>query len=153
MRRTMILTLALAFTAGCAGPDETYTDTMADVPGVTLADFAGTWEGPVRPQGSDSVVANVELLATSSNDGWSFTVVNAANPVQASTTPARVVAFEGDSVILEAGPFASILREGEQVTTRSVYRLQGDRMVGMVEATYPATGETVTLNSEATRRR
>lgn len=153
MRRTMILTLALAFTAGCAGTDETDTDTMAAATGVTLADFAGTWEGPVRPQGSDSVVANVEMLATSSNDGWSFTVVNAANPAQASTAPARVVAFEGDSVVLEAGPFPSILRAGEQVSTRSVYRLQGGRMVGVVQATYPASGETVTLNSEATRRR
>ncbi len=153
MRRTMILTLALAFTAGCAGPDETYTDTMADAPGVTLSDFAGTWYGTATPVGSNTVAANVEMLATSTPDGWSFTVVSAANPAEASTTPARVVAFEGDSVILEAGPFPSTLRPGEMVSTRSVYRLQNDSMVGVVQATYPASGETVTLNSTATRRR
>jgi hypothetical protein len=80
-------------------------------------------------------------------------VVNATNPALASTTPARVTAIEGDSLVLEAGPFESILRGGQQVSTRSVYRLRDGRMVGVVQAVYAATSDTITLNSEATRRR
>lgn len=151
MHRKLILILGLAFIAGCAGAEQDATDT-AGAP-VSLADFAGTWDGTAAPPGSDSVVANIELLATGTTEGWSFTVVNAANPAMASTTPARVVGFEGDSLILEAGPFESILRAGQQVSTRSVYRLRGETLVGAVEATYAATGETIRLTSEATRRR
>ena len=151
MRRTTIPILALALITACAPREDAAPDTAAT--GVSLADFAGTWDGTVTPPGSDSVVANIEMLATSTPDGWSFTVVNAANPAMSSTSPARVVALEGDSLILEAGPFESILRAGQQVSTRSVYRLQGGTMVGVVRATYAATGDTIMLSSEATRRR
>jgi hypothetical protein len=150
MRRITILILALM--TACAPTEEAATDT-AGAMAVSLSDFAGTWDGTVKAQGSDSVIANIELLATSTNEGWSFTVVNAANPALASTTPARVTAIEGDSLILEAGPFESILRAGQQVSTRSVYRLRDGRMVGAVQAVYAATGDTIMLNSEATRRR
>lgn len=151
MRRTTIPILGLALITACAPREEAAPDTAAA--GVSLADFAGTWDGTVTPPGSDSVVANIEMLATSTPDGWSFTVVNATNPAMSSTSPARVVAFEGDSLILEAGPFESILRAGQQVSTRSVYRLRDGMMVGVVRAIYAATDDTVMLSSEATRRR
>lgn len=150
MRRTTILILALM--TACAPGEDGVTDTAAAT-GISLSDFAGTWDGTATAQGTDSVVANIEMLATSTTEGWSFTVVNATNPALASTSPARVTAIEGDSLVVEAGPFESILRGGQQVSTRSVYRLQDGRMVGVVQAVYAATGDTITLNSEATRRR
>lgn len=150
MRRTTILILALM--TACAPGEDAVTDTAAAT-GISLSDFAGTWDGTATAQGTDSVVANIEMLATSTTEGWSFTVVNATNPALASTSPARVTAIEGDSLVVEAGPFESILRGGQQVSTRSVYRLQDGRMVGVVQAVYAATGDTITLNSEATRRR
>ena len=150
MRRTTILILALM--TACAPGEDAAIDTAAAT-GVSLSDFAGTWDGTATAQGTDSVVANIEMLATSTTAGWSFTVVNATNPALASTSPARVTAIEGDSLVLEAGPFESILRGGQQVSTRSVYRLQDGRMVGVVQAVYAATGDTIMLNSEATRRR
>ena len=150
MRRTTILLLVLL--TACAPAEDAATDTAAAT-GVSLSDFAGTWDGTVTAQGSDSIVANIEMLATSTTEGWSFTVVNATNPALASTSPARVTAIEGDSLVLEAGPFESILRAGQQVSTRSVYRLRDGRMVGVVQAIYTATGDTIMLNSEATRRR
>lgn len=150
MRRTAILILALI--TACAPGEDAATDTAAAT-GVSLSDFAGTWDGTVKAQGSDSVVANIEMLATSTTEGWSFTVVNAANPAMASTSPARVTTIEGDSLVLEAGPSESILRPGQQVSTRSVFRLRDGNMVGVVKAVYTPAGDTVMLNSEATRRR
>jgi hypothetical protein len=150
MHRALILTLAL--TLGCARADRTLQEAQPAAP-LALADLVGTWEGPVRRQGSDSIVAHVEMLATTSPDGWSFTVINAANPLLASTSPARVVTVGGDSIVIEAGPFNSTLRAGEVVSTRSVYRLRGDSLIGLVRAIYFGSGDTVRLSSAATRRR
>jgi hypothetical protein len=41
---------------------------------------------------------------------------------------------EGDSVIAESGPRPSFVVKGAQVTTHTVYRLQGDKLVGKTEA-------------------
>lgn len=150
MRRTTILILALM--TACAPGEDAATDT-AVATDVSLADFAGTWDGTARAQGSDSVIANIEMLATPTTEGWSFTVVNATNPAMASTSPARVTTIDADSLVLEAGPFQSILRPDQQVSTRSVYRLRDGNMVGVVRAVYTPAGDTVMLNSEATRRR
>lgn len=149
MRRAFVAALALVI--GC-GPGEPAADTPA-ARGLTVSDLVGTWEGEVRAEGSDSPVAYVELLATPREDGWSFTVASAANPALSTTSPARVTSIGGDSVVVETDPFASVLREGEQVSTHSVYRLEGDRLVGVVHATYPQTGETTVLRAEAARRR
>jgi hypothetical protein len=141
---------ALVLIAACTQPERPAPDAMpADV---TLNDFVGTWQGTVMPEGSDSVVAHIEMLATNRDDGWSFTIENAANPLQSTTTPARVTVVGGDSVVVQAGPFASVLRENEPVSTHTVYRLRNGQLVGVIHATYERTGEMIALRSEARRR-
>jgi hypothetical protein len=148
MRRTLIAALALLVACGTGDQAD---DAMATRE-VSLEDFAGTWAGDVMSEGSDGVVAHFELLATSREDGWSFTTVNASNPAASATAPARVMAVGGDSVVVEAGPFASVLRDGEMVNTHAVYRLQNGQMTGVVHATYPASGETIALRTTGRRR-
>lgn len=147
MRRSLVAALVLL--VACAPREQEEPATPSEV---TLSDFVGTWIGEVKAEGSDSVLASVELFATNREDGWSFTVVNANDPARSSTAPAQVTAIGGDSVVVEAGPSASVLREGQMVSTHSIYRLQNGRLMGTVHATYTGSGETITLMTEATRR-
>ncbi len=68
--------------------------------------------------------------------------------------PMRIVALAGDSLVSEAGPYASVCRSGVQVSTRSVLRLQGGRLVGRTVARYPTTGpdSVLQLRTEGTRQ-
>jgi hypothetical protein len=69
--------------------------------------------------------------------------------------PVRVVAVGGDSIVTEAGPFASYIVKGAKVSTRTVYRFQGEKLVGTTEARYKIGGrDSVALRAaEATRMR
>jgi hypothetical protein len=147
MRRSLVAALVLL--VACAPREQEEPATPSEV---TLSDFVGTWVGEVKAEGSDSVLAHVELFATGQADGWSYTVVNAHDPARSSTTPAQVTSIGGDSIVVEAGPFASVLREGQMVSTHAVYRLQNGRLTGTAHTTYPGSGETITLMTEATRR-
>ena len=118
---------------------------------ISLADVAGTWNGTVTAAGSDTVLTVIELTATADPTGWTMKVANAKTPTEMTTVPAQSVVAAGDSVVVEAGPFASVLRPGQQVTTHTVYRLQDGRLMGSIQATYPASGETIALRSVATR--
>ena len=119
--------------------------------GISLADVAGTWDGTVTAVGNDTVLTIVELTATAEPTGWTMKVANAKTPKMMTSVPANSVVAAGDSVVVEAGPFASVLRVGKQVTTHTVYRLQDGKLVGTIQATYPASGETIMLHSVATR--
>ncbi len=147
MRRTLILVLVAG--VACAKTDQPAavdTTAMATAPGLSLADVAGTWNGKSMAVGNDSVLATWQLTATTDTSGWSQMV-----GASTSVIPVRVVSVSGDSLITEAGPFPSVLRPGQQVTTRSIYRLQNGKLIGVTNATYP-NGETVTLRTEATRQ-
>jgi hypothetical protein len=63
------------------------------------------------------------------------------------------VTTSGDSILVVEGPYESVRRDGTMVTTHSVHRLVGDRLVGRVVARYP-TGDAdsvLVLLSEGTR--
>lgn len=154
MRRTAIALLALVVAVACARTEQPETEAATgDAPAgsITLADLAGTWQGTVSPTDGGAAVATTELTATAGETGWTMNVASASDPSITSTTPLRVVAVEGDSVIVEAGPFPSVLRPGEQISTHSIYRLRDGRLVGTTHVTYPS-GEMVMLLTEATRR-
>ena len=102
--------------------------TGAAVATLSLADVAGTWEGPVLAAGTDTVLTNVVLIATTEPTGWTMKVTNAKLPAR-------------------TGPYPSVLREGQQVTTHGVYRLQDGKLRGEIRASYPASGETIMLRS------
>lgn len=152
-----------AVLAGCARPntratgDTAAADTAATAaapasPGaagmVSLAQLAGQWNTRTVPEaGPDTTPTTFVMVATADSSGWSFRFPN-REPV-----PVRVVAVEGDSVVIEAGPYESVRRQGVQVQTRSAFRLQGGRLVGGTVARYATSGpdSVLRLRSEGTR--
>jgi len=155
MRRVLIV-CALLLT-GCAqsqppGSGSSASEDAGGTATLSLVDLAGTWEGTITPAGRDSVLANVELHASSDPNGWTVRVTSASDPSMTRLVPATSVVAQGDSVIVEAGPFESMLRPGQQVTTHSVYRLQNGMLMGAHRTTYPASGESIMLESVASRQ-
>ena len=147
-----------ALLAGCGqernAEDRAVGDTAASASAATaephatisLADVAGKWK--VRTTDTaGGTPAEIELVATDDTSGWTMTGSN-GKPV-----PVRVVAVAGDSIVTEAGPYESFVRKGLQVTTRTVSRLEGDKLVGTVEARYTTKGRdsVVQRRSEGTR--
>ena len=156
--RRMLLLCAVLVIGGCAKsepPSSESTSTPSEQPAmaaISLADVAGTWEGTVTAAGNDTVLTLIELTATAEPTGWVMTVSNAKDPKLTSTTPATSVIADGDSVVVDAGPFASVLRKGQQVSTHTVYRLEDGKLVGAIAATYASTGDVLMLHSVATRK-
>ena len=150
MRRALLLCTVLIL--GCARSEPPVSEPPSTMAAISLADVAGIWDGTVTAAGNDTVLTVVEVTATAEPTGWSMKVANAKTPTVMTTVPATNVVAEGDSVIVDAGPFASVLRPGQTVSTHTVYRLQDGRLVGTIQATYPASGETIMLHSVATRR-
>lgn len=158
--RSFALLGCLALLAGCtkaedrsvgaASSDTTATASAgtADAGTVSLRDFAGTWKLHSTDEGGANPV-DTELRATADTSGW--TLVGPDKKVY----PVRVVAVGGDSVVAESGPRPSWVRKGAQVTTRTVYRLQGDKLVGQIQSQFKigkrdSTGQ---RTSEGTRVR
>jgi hypothetical protein len=151
MRRTLLICAVLLF--GCAKSEPPPSDnTTGEMSAISLADVAGTWEGTVTAAGNDSALALIELTAAAEPTGWTMKVANAKTPSTQTVVPSLSVVAAGDSVIVDAGPFQSVLRAGQQVTTHAVYRLQEGKLVGTIQATYPESGETVMLHSVSTRK-
>src|SRR2546422_4630838 len=79
--------------------------------GIKLSDVAGTWDVKSMMGPKDSVVVTSVVTATADRKGWTIKLAN-RDPI-----PVRVVAVGGDSVVMDAGPYESILRPGQMVTT------------------------------------
>lgn len=94
------------------------------------AGVAGKWEGKAMIGPKDSVVTTSVTTATSSTKGWTIQFPN--RPL----LKARIVAAGGDSVTVEVGPYESLLRKGQQVTTRTTSHYNGDMSSGTFEANY-----------------
>jgi hypothetical protein len=143
--RRFALFLGTGAVIACAAPEtETTTDTAAPLDTaaaaitpapaptpISLADVAGRWNVRATTNGE---VITYQVNNTSTRSGWTFTAPN-RRPV-----PVRVVAVAGDSIIVEAGPFESIIRAGVQVRSRSVMRIQNGELVGTTVARYVTTG-------------
>ncbi|OLC77325.1 MAG: hypothetical protein AUH78_04670 [Gemmatimonadetes bacterium 13_1_40CM_4_69_8] len=114
--------------------------------GIKLSDVAGTWDVKSMAGPKDSVVVPSVVTATADGKGWTMKLAN-REPI-----PVRVVAVGGDSVVTEAGPFESVLRPGQMVTTHTVAHYKGDTMSGTIEARY-ASGDIIRLKTAATRRK
>jgi hypothetical protein len=118
-------------------------------PSISLGDMAGTWNMRTLNMAGDSVLVTYDIFATSDVSGWTLTFPG-RDPV-----PVRVIEVAGDSVIIDAGPYASALREGVTVSTRFDMKLEGDRLTGLITALYdmPEGQSTVPLRVEGTRAR
>jgi hypothetical protein len=145
MRRLALFCCA-AVLAGCAKSEKRAADdqpamdtaapapaTPAASPAISLADVAGKWKVRSTDEAGGNVV-ETELKATGDSSGWTMTGPK-RKPI-----PVRVIAVAGDSIVTEAGPYESFIRKGIKVTTRSVYRLQGGKLVGTTEARYALQG-------------
>lgn len=123
---------------------EEVADTTAMVEGISLANLAGTWNMRTTPMDSDTTQIEYQLIIDES--GWTMHLPD-RDPVSAS------VVIEGDSVMAVSDPFESVLRPGTTVTTHTVYRMEGDRLVGVITARYESTGADSVgqLRTEGTR--
>jgi hypothetical protein len=143
--RHLVTCCGLALLAACAKSEQQQTATTSST--ISLADVAGKWTLQTRPQNSDSVLVTFELHATGDSAGWTY------HFPQRDPVPVHIMAVGGDSIVTHAGPYASVLRPGVQVTVHSVMRLKDGKMVGTSEAHYAsAAGDSVVvLRTEGTR--
>jgi len=148
-----------AVLAGCAKKENAAVDTSSAMTSssatatttapaaINLADVAGKWDmRSVPATGADTTATTYVLTATSNTSGWTITFPKRkAMAVQVRT--------DGDSIMIDAGPFSSVRRKAVQVTTNSVSRLQGGNFVGTTTAHYKVkTADSVlTLTTTGTR--
>lgn len=110
--------------------------------------IAGAWaiENTVKTAaGKDTVVTSL-LTATADTNGW-VTHLAGRGPIRT-----RVVAMGGDSAVTEAGPFQSVARPGQTVTTHQTLHFKDDAVWGTIEARY-SNGEVVKGTVKGTRRK
>src|SRR3989442_14661694 len=143
--RPFLLVSAAALAGHATAASAQYT-APAKKGGIKLSDFAGTWDVKSVMGPKDSVVVTSVLTATADGKGWTIKLAN-RDPI-----PVRVVAVGGDSVVMEAGPYESILRPGQMVTTHTVGHYKGDAMTGTIQARY-ASGDVLRGKTTATRRK
>jgi hypothetical protein len=117
--------------------------------GPNLADLAGTWNFRVMPATGDSVLVTNQIVMTATTDGWQLLLPNRP------TVPVHVGTVAGDSVVLHAGPFESVLRPGNQVSTEIILHFQGTNAAsGIIIARYPGAttaDSVVTLRTDGTK--
>lgn len=145
MRRLAMLG-AVVLLVGCRKVDQQAAESTA-APSIALADVAGRWAVRTMAQGSDSVLVSFEMAAGADTSGWAF------HFPQREPVPVHVLAVDGDSIVTHAGPYASVLRPGVEVTVHSVLRLQEGKLVGTSVARYSSAGadSVINLRTEATR--
>ena len=130
MRRLLLSTIVLA--TAYAG--------AASAQNMKRSNLAGTWE--VK---TDSGVASV-IKVSPNGKRWTLTFAG-RKPIAL-----RVLASGGDSVVVQAGRFPSVLRPGQTVTRmREVGHFNGDAVTGTYEARY-AKGPVLTGTFSGTRK-
>jgi hypothetical protein len=151
-----LVLLAAAATTVCAKAEKAPSDTAKPVvvappaavaPAITLADVAGKWQVTGKNAANDSTIVSYELVATADTTGW---VINFA---KRKPIPVHVVSVAGDSIVVDVGPYESMVRKGVQVTTHGVNRLKDGKLVGSLVAHYRTAGSdsVMTVNTEGTR--
>jgi hypothetical protein len=107
--------------------------------------ISGTWNVRSVVGANDSVLIIFALTIAADGKSAIMKIPNEA-PV-----PMRILAVGGDSIVTEAGPYASIVRaSGSVKSLRSVAYFKGDEMWGTFEALY-VNGDLVRGRTEATR--
>ena len=136
MRAKAFMLLSVVAIAACGrGEDEVAADSpaAATAPALTFADFAGRWSIQLLGDMSDTVLATYELNATADGSSWTLT--------PAGHEPMTVrAAVEGDSLMLDAGPYKSTAPANVDVTTMAVSRLEGGMLVGTFLSQYAMAG-------------
>jgi len=138
MRKAFLIMSALVVTA-CGRKDEqpAADSPAAATPTLSYADFAGRWSIQLLGDMSDSVLAMFELNATADGTNWTMT--------HSGRAPISVrAAVEGDSLLIDAGPYKSTAPANVDMTTHGVSRLEGGMLVGNFESQYAmAKGDSI----------
>jgi hypothetical protein len=156
--RPAILCCFLAILTSCSRSDDRTARTSGEdagstvgaepttSPKISLADFAGTWKTRATDE-TGAVMGEAVLLAKADTSGWTLTF-----PKQ-KPIPVRVIAVAGDSIVTEAGPYASSRIKGAQIRTRAVNRLRDGKLVATIEGRYTIAGRDSVfhLRAEGTR--
>jgi hypothetical protein len=129
------------------------TSAMTAAPETTAltapVNYAGSWTVTVMPEAKDTVLLTYAFESTNDTTGWKITF-----PGRPTMEP-RVVSMDNDSVVLDNGPYSSVLRKNVMVTTHSSMHMEGDKLVGRTIAHYSNTrsaDSVVVLRTEATRK-
>ena len=96
--------------------------------------YAGTWKFTVMPADKDTVLLTYSLVATADKSGWKLTL-----PGRPTMTP-TVTSMDNDSVVVDNGPYSSVLRKNTTVKTHSAMHMEGDKLVGTTIAHYSTKG-------------
>ena len=158
MRISFYSALCLSVLAvACAKSADKVTDSAAatvapavaqapPAPTIALKDVAGTWHLVSTPtEGKDTTATKSTITATGDTTGWTINFAG-RKPV------ALHISTGGDSIIATSDRYESVRRKGVQVTTTSVFRLQGDKLVGPLVAHYSKGADSVLhLQSVGTR--
>jgi hypothetical protein len=147
-RRLGIIAVTLVLFS-CAQTDdaaeEATTDSVALSTAPAAGDPNGTWNMRSVPDaGSDTTSTVYQIQVTNGN--WSLLFPN-RDPVEG-----RVV-VDADSFIVDAGPYRSVRRQGQTVTTHAVYRINGDQITGHTTARYQNAGADSVLQLTTTGTR
>jgi hypothetical protein len=114
---------------------------------IVLADIAGKWNVVAVPTTGDTTPTKFVLTVAATPDGFTQTYANGL-----VVKPKVVV--DADSIVSDAGPYASVRRKGVKVVTHSVMRKEGDKLVGTSTAHYQGVkgaDSVLTLRTEGTR--
>jgi hypothetical protein len=135
MRSLALSTLAVIVVACAKSETPPATDTAAAAPApaapaaLTLDQVTGTWNMNVTTPAGDSTFMAIVVTATPDGN-WKLKYPDRPEPV------ATRAAAAGDSIVIDAGPYASPIRKTVQTTIHGVWRLQGDSLGGPVTAHY-----------------
>ena len=156
MSRAALL-LALPIIFGCSKKEEPAADTSAVAPAPPAApaaavtpaplNVAGKWAMQVMPADKDTTILTYALDATNDKTGWKMTFPG-RKPVDI-----RILSMDNDSIVSEAGPYASALRKNVMVTTHSNMHVDGDKITGTTIAHYATKGPDSVLNLKTTGTR
>jgi len=146
-RYTCFKLCSVSLLLACGRTDQQSADSAApEAAGLAAGDVTGRWDMRAVPFSGDTTPTTFVLTATAGTDGWTLTFPGRP-PV-----PTRV-RIEGDSIVSEAGPYASVRRKNVQVRTNTVMRLVGDSLVGTAIARYTTAGADSVLNLNVTGTR
>ncbi len=120
-----------AAVAPAAGATTASTPAPAAAAPINLADVAGKWNSRATPASGPDTTPTVSVMtATGTTSGWTIMFPGHGAPI------AERVAVSGDSIMVDAGPYPSVRRKGQQVTTHTVLRMQDGNLVGETVAHY-----------------
>ncbi len=100
-----------------------------------LADLAGNWKRTATNAANDSTLVTYQMTAAAHTIRWSILYPNHATPI------ALRVRIDADSIIMDAGPYASTARKGATVTIHGVVHVRDGKLVG-TESAYYTVGAT-----------